>query len=443
MEDGQRATGGGIGHGFSAGGPRPPAEGHRGKRHGRCFRLAGAGRWAMEAGMISLREARAIIAAMVNPRAAVATTLADAAGRVLATDAVADDFHPAGDRSQMDGYVVRGDAVPGRFRLGGVIAAGDVPGAPLGDGEARRIFTGALLPPGGGRVVMQEDARPDGKDAVWLETFGPRLFIRERGSEARPGDVLLRAGTVLNGPELAILAQLGHVSPLTVPPPAVNHLATGGELVDPAETPAAGQIRDTNTTLLRALLGRAGVSDFSTRRIADNPGDLAAAIDTPHDILLISGGASVGDFDFGATALKKAGFTVHFDRVNIRPGKPLTFATRDTQAAFVIPGNPVSHFVCYHTAVRLAIDRAAGRPEAWPTVWIDLVGGEAIGADPRETWWPARCHARDGRLVAEPLRWTTSGNTFSLVGTNALLAVNDTSPANGRALALLLEPPAL
>ncbi len=370
------------------------------------------------------------------------TPLSQANGRVLAEDAVADGFYPDGDRSQMDGYAIRGDAEPGKFRLGGMIAAGDMPTAPLAVGEARRIFTGALLPPLGGRVVMQEDARVEG-DTVWLETFGPRTFIRARGSEAKPGDVLLAKGTVLNGPELAILAQLGHVRPSVVPAPTVNHVATGGELVDPAEKPSAGQIRDTNSTLLRALLSDAGVTHFTTQRVADDPEALSAAIDTSHDLLLISGGASVGDFDFGAATLKKIGFTVHFDRVNIRPGKPLTFATRGKQAAFVIPGNPVSHFVCYHMAIRLAVDCAAGRPEAWPAVWVELAGPESVSADPRETWWPARCFARDGRLVAEPRRWTTSGNTFSLVGTNALLAVNAHSPTAGRALALLLTPPSI
>jgi molybdopterin molybdotransferase len=157
----------------------------------------------------------------------------------------------------------------------------------------------------------------------------------------------------------------------------------------------------------------------------------------PCDLLLISGGASVGDYDFGAEALRRLGFTIHFDQVNLRPGKPLTFATRGAQAAFVIPGNPVSHFVCYHVAIRLAAELLCGIQPAWIFLDLELRGGEPLRPDPRETYWPATVAADAGRLVVTPRRWSTSGDTFSLAGTNALVRVNDSSTA-GRAATLLL-----
>lgn len=391
--------------------------------------------------MISLQEARRIITAMVAPRPAVAVPLDQALGRVLAEDILADDYYPPGDRSQMDGYVVRGDAEPGIFKLAGEIPAGAVPEQPLEPGECYRIFTGALLPPGGGRVVMQEDAVAEGPH-IRLETFGPRRFVREKGSEAVPGQILLPAGTRLGAVELAMLAQAGAILPRVIPAPAVHHVATGGELVDPADRPGPGRIRDTNSSLLRALLSGHGVTRFSTRRVGDDPVAMAEAAETTDDLLLLSGGASVGDYDFGAATLKRLGWTVHFNRVNLRPGKPLTFATRGSQAAFVIPGNPVSHFVCYHAAIRLAVECAAGLPPSWPAVWLELTDASVIEPDPRETWWPATASARDGILKVDPKPWSSSGNTFSLAGTNALVQVNACSPRDGRALTLLLEPPA-
>ena len=341
----------------------------------------------------------------------------------------------------MDGYVIRGDALPGEFQVAGEIQAGADPDRKLAPGEAMRVFTGALLPPGGGRVIPQEQAERKG-DRVNFAAFPNALFIRPEGSEARPGDVILPAGAVLGAPELAMLAQVGAVAPDVVGLPVVRHIATGGEIVPPEENPPHGKIRDTNTTLLAALLADLAAS-FTSSRCPDDPATLADLCTLPCDLLLISGGASVGDYDFGAEALRRLGFTIHFDKVNLRPGKPLTFATRGSQAAFVIPGNPVSHFVCFHVAIRLALDLLSGREPSWMLLDLEIEGGEALRVNPRETWWPARVRARAGTLAVSPLRWSTSGDTFSLAGANALVLVDESSPSGNRAKTLLLGPPHL
>jgi molybdopterin molybdotransferase len=387
--------------------------------------------------MISLTEARRIICEKIAARPSAATPLAAAHRRVLAESVVADAAYPGGDRSMMDGYVIAAGAAPGAFRVVGEIQAGQVPTRTLGAGEAMRIYTGALLPKGGGRVVMQEDAQRDG-DTVTIAEISARQFVRAAGSEARPGDIVLPAGTRLGAAELAILAQVGAVSPRVIRAPLVHHLATGGELVVPAETPKPGQIRDTNSTLLAALVADASATIAQSHRGLDDPAQLATLASEPCDLLLLSGGASVGDYDFGAETLRRLGFTVHFDRVNLRPGKPLTFATRDDSAAFVIPGNPVSHFVCFHVAIRLALELMAGRIPAWAFLHLEVRGGEPLRPDPRETFWPAAVSAKDGRLVVTPKRWSTSGDTFSLAGTNALVRVGETLPADGRVETLLL-----
>ncbi len=390
--------------------------------------------------MLSLDEARRIIAGAIPSPAAQAVPLADARGRVLAEDVPADAFYPSGDRATMDGYAVRADAVPGDFQVIGEVQAGEVPRQALQAGEAVRIFTGALVPEGGGWVIPQEQAVRAG-DRVILPEFPAERFIRPHGSEARPGDVILPAGTRLGAAELAMLAQVGAVGPVVVKRPAILHISTGGELVPPEERPPEGKIRSTNATLLAALLADIGAEPPLSFRCGDDPAALARLCDRPADVLLISGGASVGDYDFGAEALRRLGFTVHFDRVNLRPGKPLTFATRGRQLAFVIPGNPVSHFVCFHVAIRLAVESAMGLPSPWSFLDLEIHGGEPLRPNPRETYWPALAGAKEGRLVVTPQPWSTSGDTFALAGTNALVRVTTDPPDRNRAATLLLGAP--
>jgi molybdopterin molybdotransferase len=206
------------------------------------------------------------------------------------------------------------------------------------------------------------------------------------------------------------------------------HVATGSELVAPETHPVGGQIRDTNSSLLAALFAEAGVRQLQQARCGDDPDELSARADRPCDLLAISGGASVGDYDFGAAVLRRLGFTIHFDRVNLRPGKPLTFATRGTQAAFVIPGNPVSHFVCFHVAIRLALEVMQGARTTWDFIEMEVGEGGSLRADRRETFWPATVVANEGKLVAQPRRWSSSGDTFSLAETNALIRLRADVP---------------
>lgn len=390
--------------------------------------------------MISLEEARQQILTHVESAGVIEIPLADAWGAVLAEAVVADDFYPSADRSTMDGYVIGRDESPGSFRVVGEIPAGRFPEMPVGKGETFRIFTGAVVPPGGGRVVMQEDVRRDG-DEISVDAFSENRFIREKGSEAAPGDVVLEKGTRLGGAELAILAQVGEVFPKVFRKPVVRHLATGNELVAPDRTPQPGEIRDTNSTLLAGLLKSMGTELSDSRRVADDPDVISKIAEGDWDLLLVSGGASVGDYDFGTEVLKRLGFTVHFDKVNLRPGKPLTFATRGKQVAFIIPGNPISHFVCFHIAIRLAVERLSGEPSQWNFLPLEVRSGVPLRHDPRDSFWVAQAFVENGKLLVTPKKWATSGNTFSLAGTNALIRVKGEPSADGLAETLLLGPP--
>lgn len=381
-------------------------------------------------GMISLEEARATITAHTKNLGLEHVPLESARGRVLAETIVADAFYPDGDRSTMDGYGIGAEENPGEFLVVGEIPADGIPNFTLGPRQAARIFTGGLLPQGCGRVVPQEETQRDG-DNVTIPKIPNPTFIRHRGSEANPGDILLDCGNLLGPTQLAILAQIGAVNPSVIRQPIIRHLATGDEIVPPETTPAPGKIRDTNSTLIAALISEMGLAPPLSMRVGDNLHNLTELAKLPCDVLLISGGASVGDHDHGAESLRRAGFTIHFNRVNLRPGKPLTFATKPGTIAFVIPGNPVSHFVCFHVAIRLALEILTGRPPSWHPATLPIHGGATLTKNSRDTFWPAKFTLSNGNPSVTPLPWSTSGDTFSLAGANALARIRpEETPGN-------------
>ncbi len=368
--------------------------------------------------MKSLEQAREAIAAALQPLEPMRMPLADVLGAVLREDAHAREDMPAFDRSAMDGYAVGEGA--GKFRIVGEVRPGVRAEFSVGLGECARIFTGAEIPPGAGRVMMQEDVTvEDG----WM-TPGPDAagnFIRHRGEDARAGDVLLRSRLRLGPAEIGLLASMGHVQPLVTPPCMVAHFATGDELVDPAETPGPSGLRDSNSALVRAFVESHDGVMVSQERLGDDAALLTRKLAVDCDIVLISGGASVGAYDFGKTALENAGFELQFPRVNLRPGKPLVFALRGRQAAFVLPGNPLSHLTVLHCIVRVAFERLAGIEPAWSVVNARLREGIRIGGDGRDTLWPAHVEMVDGEPVVRALRWQSSGDITGMAGLNAFI----------------------
>jgi molybdopterin molybdotransferase len=244
---------------------------------------------------------------------------------------------------------------------------------------------------------------------------------------------LLEGGCVLSTLRLALLAELGHTQPLVAPRPRILHVVTGSELVPPDANPGPGQIRDSNSTLISALAADAGCEIVAHRRAGDDLATLVTAIgsvpESDWHALLISGGASVGDYDFGARALRELGFSVHFNSINLRPGKPLIFATRGRQVAFVIPGNPLSHFVCWHVAIRAAIDVLTVGLAMLDLTTVSLGGKKPLSGNPRETWWPARLALHEGVAIAEPLKWQSSGDLTGIASAGALVRVPANSPS--------------
>jgi molybdopterin molybdotransferase len=391
--------------------------------------------------MVSLTEARRLILDMVEPLDPVACFLSDAHGRRLQQTVKAPEDQPPFDRSAMDGYAIGLQDKAERFRIVGVVEPGDGEAFKVAAGECARIFTGARLPAGLSKVIPQEQASVEGE---WMRPLvrSDETWVRHRGEDACAGDVLLKPGVSIGAGEVALLASVGVVYPVVSQRPTVVHITTGNELVDPAVTPKLGQIRDSNAVLIAALARQYGAVVSRHSRAGDSlealVGAVLAANVQPWQVLLISGGASVGDFDFGVRALELLGFEIHFRRVNLRPGKPLVFGTRGKQLAFVIPGNPLSHFVTFHLAIELALHaltdgmmdpRCASLAEQ--CLRLPLDASIPLKPDSRETWCPANVFVKNAELRARPLPWNSSGDLRGMLEANALVRL----PSGGGSVA--------
>jgi molybdopterin molybdotransferase len=380
--------------------------------------------------MLTISEARALIAEQVRILAPERVPLAATRGRVLRESLVADEDIPAFDRSAMDGYAVNGEGT-GPFGIVAEIPAGFVSERTIGPGECARIFTGSAIPSGTTRVVIQELAQRDG-DSVSFTKRDAATNIRRRGEDSREGSVLIERGVRLGATELSLFAQLGKTNPLVSQRPRILHVATGSEIVPPDSVPQPGQIRDSNSALVAALAAESGAEIVSQYRTGDDFAALLSALQSPPteswDVLLLSGGASVGDHDLGLSALHALGFTAHFQQLNLRPGKPLIFATRGRQIAFVIPGNPLSHVICWHVVIRAALDMLTIGDAEFGFATAPLGGTVPLRGHARETWWPARLSWESDAPIFLPLKWQSSGDLTGLVGFDALIRVPSGSP---------------
>jgi molybdopterin molybdotransferase len=384
--------------------------------------------------MLSVDQVCSLIDRELGPLPTVRLPLGQALGCHLAEEIRADADMPAFDRSAIDGYALPEDAPPGRFKIIGEVTPGLPPFSGPPPGSAVRIFTGTALPGSDVGLVMVEETESDGK-RVLTRVGASRQHVRARGSQAKRGQVLLTAGTRVNPGAIALLASVGVTNPMVSQAPRIMHLVTGSELVSADVQPPAGYIRDSNSPLVAALIAEAGTATLAQHRVSESIEEAVDALKNfDGDMLLISGGASVGAYDGSRQILQRLGFVVHCSKVRSRPGKPLLFATREGCAAFGLPGNPLSHFVCFHLFIRRAFDILSGRvPQKMMCVHIS---GDRPATDPRETWWPARVRAEGGSLIAKALPWRDSSDITGLASANALLRVGS-SPTNDMFEALL------
>lgn len=384
--------------------------------------------------MLTVAEALAIVVDAVKPLTPRATALADALGCVAAEEATSDVDSPPHDKSIVDGYALRFDDLQtGKAELHVIeeVTAGRVPTRTVDPGTAVRIMTGAPLPAGADAVVMVEKTSQPTADRVAIDD--PRTTrnqnIVRRGTSMRRGDVVLRPGTLLNPIHIGLLAEVGRAHIQVTPRPTVAVLATGDELVEPHETPAAGQIRNSNESMLAALATRCGGIPRPLGIARDDRDSLRQKIAAglQSDVLILSGGVSAGVLDLVPSVLTELGVGEVFHKVSVKPGKPLwfgLFTSSDgaTRPVFGLPGNPVSSLVCFELFVRPALNVLRGVPSMMGQATRPVtLGAEFHHRGDRPTYWPARAEQRDDGEIGVPLKWSGSGDLRALADADGLL----------------------
>jgi len=284
--------------------------------------------------------------------------LSRALGRILASDIISDMDIPPFDKSAMDGYACRAADLDRLLKVIEVIPAGYRPQKVIGQGECSKIMTGAMVPEGADCVVMVEHTQEENGFVRVLKKGGP-ANISPRAEDLRQGDTVLSRGTRITPAEIAVLASVGCDSVPVVRRPVVGVLATGSELVEPCQKPTPVQIRNSNSYQLCAQIERAGCVSCYFGIAEDNPQIIDRMLKqalAKSDVVLLSGGVSMGDFDFVPEILRQNGVSLKFEKVAIKPGKPTVFGTSDGRPGaryfFGLPGNPVSTFVLFEVLVR-------------------------------------------------------------------------------------------
>jgi molybdopterin molybdotransferase len=379
--------------------------------------------------VIELAEARRLLRQAVSRLETVERELAGALGHVLAEDVAADRDFPATDRSAMDGFALRSADVPdpGRsLRIVGEVRAGvAVDGLALGRGEALRIYTGAPVPAGADAVVMVELTVEDRAAGTVLVRERPEAGqnIRRRGEDVTAGETILRAGAAIHAAELAALAAVGARRVRVIRAPQVAILSTGDEIVEEGGSVAPHQVRNSNAPMLAAQLAELGIPSCQLGVAGDDGAQLERALSAglAADVLLVSGGVSVGAYDLVGQALQRAGLELIFHGVAMKPGKPILAGRCGRTLVFGLPGNPISAFTGFHVLVAPAIRTMVGHAHPDATELRAVLGGRIARKPGRITFALAHLALEDGRLVARPVRTASSGDVASLPRANAFV----------------------
>ena len=384
--------------------------------------------------MLSFQDARRIVIENTkqnhHPSAPEEVELNSALGRILVENIVADRDYPPFDRAARDGFAVRSvdcRNAGATLRVAGEIRAGISPAASLGGGECVQIMTGAAVPSGADAVVMIEHTRPDAENGhvVIERAVQPGMNFVPRGTEARAGDMLLCSGARLGDAELALAAQTGRTRLKVNRRPRVAILSTGDEVVAIEARPGPHEIRNSNGVSLSAQAELAGAEAIQLGNAADNRDELRRAIERglAEDVLVISGGVSMGKYDLVESVLRELGTKFYFDAVEIRPGRPAVFGVCHGKPVFGLPGNPVSTLVTFELFVVPAIDILAnGSPRALPLMKAKLAANVEKKAElthfvPAVLSWP------DGEATVMELEWKGSGDIGTVARANCFLVV--------------------
>lgn len=372
--------------------------------------------------MISHEEALSITEKYKPEKDSELISFTDSLGRVLAEDIISDIDMPPFNKTAVDGYACRREDLGRELVINEVVAAGQLASEPVGEGRCVKIMTGAAMPEGTDWVFMVEDAEEkDGK--VKFTGKAGKDNIAKTGEDIRSGDRVLRAGKIIKPQDIAVMATVGAVRVAVKQRPLVGVISTGNELVEPHNKPGPAQIRNSNAYQLIAQAIRAGAEAVYYGIAPDDEAPtlnmLSKAI-SECDIVLLTGGVSMGDYDEVPAVMKKAGVNILFDRIAVQPGKPTTFGVHDDALVFGLPGNPVSSFIQFEIFARPMILRAMGVDKPTGESKYKLSVAYKRKRTRRMAWVPVRLE-NDGTVA--PVEYHGSAHINALPGARGIMKV--------------------
>lgn len=379
--------------------------------------------------MISVKQA---IANVLNESSTLGTeevSLYEAAGRILAEDIFSDIDMPPFEKSMMDGYALRAEDCSDGSTILDVVAtipAGVYPDFKIEPGQAAKIMTGAPLPKGANSVQMIEKTEPMGSDKVKiLEAVLPEKHVSNTGEVMEKGSKVISPGIGISPAVVGVLASVGQEKVQVFRKPEVGILITGDELVEVHQKPAAGQIRNSNGYNLYHQVLETGAAPVVLGVASDNLDDLREKISAglEKDVLLISGGVSMGEFDLVEDVLTEKGVRIHFEKVNIKPGKPTVFGTKGSKLIFGLPGNPVSASTIFEVIVKPALRKMMGFTRFNNSILKARLQKDFQSKTKREVYHPAITSLKDGQIFSSPVASKGSADILAFSRSNSYLII--------------------
>jgi molybdopterin molybdotransferase len=374
--------------------------------------------------MISFEEAIRIVMGSVFETGTEKIGFVDSDGRILAEDIFSDMDMPPFNRSAVDGFACHLDEIKNDLEVVEVIAAGQIPVKNVGKNQCSRIMTGAIVSDGCDTVIMVEDTETDVSGKIRFVGKETKKNISLRAEDLKEGDMVLQRGKLIRPQDIAVMASVGHIDVLVKKCPRVGIISTGDELVEPDVTPGISKIRNSNAWQLLSQVKRAGGKGKYYGIAPDDEmitNEMIRDAIHENDVVIITGGVSMGDFDFVPSVLKKVGVNILFDKVNVQPGKPTTFGMHPHCAVFGLPGNPVSSFIQFETLVRPFISKIMGYNWKPSEQTLPMADRYERKSAVRMGWIPVKITEQDEALAID---FHGSAHLSALPYADGIIAVN-------------------
>ena len=373
--------------------------------------------------MIPFEEAFKIVMSVAHETESEIISFSESAGRILAEDIVSDMDMPPFTRSAVDGYACQKKDINNELEVIEVVAAGRTPLKRVGENQCVKIMTGAMVPEGCDIVFMVEDSEKLDSGRIRFTGKDSKVNISYRAEDIKKGEIILHSRKLIKPQDIAVMASAGHTNVLVKKMPRIAVISTGDELVEPSIFPGISQIRNSNAPQLLSQVTRAGATgryygiapDIETVTL-----EMIQNAINENDITILTGGVSMGDFDFVPSVLKQAGVRILFDRVNVQPGKPTTFGVHPKGVVFGLPGNPVSSFIQFETLVRPFIYRMMNFDWKPMELKMPMVVRYERKSSVRMGWIPVKF---TGNAEVTPVEFHGSGHISALPYADGIISV--------------------